>query len=377
MNYSKKMNYRPLQSATTDFATALPSVFAAHGIMLSVERRLEPAHPGPDFWCNLVLDDCQIRVAVEVRSRWSQSILDQLAAMQHGVHDAPLLLAMPRISPQLHAMLRDKQIHHVDLAGTLYLRAPGIRIDLQDRLAEALILRTAKQQPVNPFSKRASMVLRVLFEHPAESVRITELTAHTGLAAGWASGVADEIVNRGYAEKSAQGIRLADSASALRDWLVAYTWTRNDRASYVVPYAPDELPRRLGMFFQKPKVEWALTLLGAIQRLVGYVRAEGPVHVYVSAEEAVLRNALKKLFAEPSLGEGQFSVLTPYYGKAAFFGAQQVSSTPVISDLQLFLDLARFPVRGPEAAEVLLRTRLAPRLRMNASDLHRVLSDLT
>lgn len=371
------MNLHPSPSAESDIAAALPSVFAAHGIALSVERRSEPAITGPDFWCNLILDDHRIRVAVEVKVRWSQSVLDQLAAMQHSAHNAPVMLAIPRISPQLHAMLRDKQINHVDLAGTLYLHAPGIRIDVQQRLFASLIHRPAKQQLVNPFSKRASMVLRVLFEHPAEPLRVTELAAQTGLAAGWASGVADEIVNRGYAKKSAQGIRLADPASALRDWLVAYTWTKNDRVLYVVPYAPDELPRRLGMFFQKPKVEWALTLLSAVQRLVGYVRAEGPVYVYASAEETVLRDALKKLFAEPSLGEGQFSILTPYYGKAAFFGVQQVNSTPVISDLQLFLDLARFPVRGPEAAEALLRTRLAPKLQMKASDMHRVVSDLT
>lgn len=370
------MNDRQPQSDASDIAEALPSVFAAHGIMLSVEQRLEPAHEGPEFWCNLVLDGHQIRMAVEVKARWSQSVLDQLAAMQRGAHDAPVMLAMPRISPQLHAMLRDKQINHVDLAGTLYLHAPGIRIDVQQRLASSIIHRPAKPQMVNPFSKRASMVLRVLFEQPAEPLRVTELAAQTGLAAGWASGVADEIVNRGYAERSAQGIRLADPASALRDWLVAYTWTKNDRVSYVVPYAPDELPRRLGMFFQKPKVEWALTLLSAVQRLVGYVQAVGPVHVYVSAEETALRDALKKLFAEPSLGEGQFTILTPYYGKAAFFGARPVNGAPVISDLQLFLDLARFPVRGPEAAEALLRTRLAPKLQMKASDLHRVLSDL-
>ncbi len=364
------------QPVASDIASALPSVFAAHGIRLSVEPMSEPALPGPDFWCNLVLDEHQIRVAVEVKARWSQSVLDQLAAMQRRALDVPLLLAMPRIAPQLRALLREKQVNHVDLAGTLYLHAPGIRIDVQQRLASSLIHRPAKQQMVNPFSKRASMVLRVLFENPTEPLRFTELAARTGIAAGWASGVADEIVNRGYAQKSAQGIRLADPASALRDWLVAYTWTKNDRASYVVPYAPDELPRRLGMLFQKPQVEWALTLLSAAQRLVGYVRAEGPVHVYVSAEEAVLRDTLRKLFAEPSIGEGQFSILTPYYGKAAFFGAHQVNSTPVVSDLQLFLDLARFPVRGPEAAEALLRTRLAPTLQMRAGDLHRVLADL-
>jgi hypothetical protein len=370
------MNHGGLQSVLSDIAAALPSVFAAHGIRLSVEPMSEPAHPEPDLWCNLLLDEHQIRVAVEVRTRWSQLVLDQLAAIQRGAHDAPLLLAMPRISPHLRALLREKQINHVDLAGTLYLHAPGIRIDVQQRVASSLIHRPTRQQLVNPFSKRASMVLRVLFEHPTERLRFTELAARTGLAAGWASGVADEIVNRGYAEKSAQGIRLADPASALRDWLVAYTWTKNDRVSYVVPYAPDELPRRLGMFFKKPKVEWALTLLSAAQRLVGYVRAEGPVHVYVRAEEGVVRDALKKLFAEPSVGEGQVSILTPYYGKAAFFGAQQMNSTPVVSDLQLFLDLARFPVRGPEAAEALLRTRLAPSLQMRAGDLHRVLADL-
>lgn len=358
-------------------ANALPGVFAAHGIKLSVISQPDSQRQGPDLWCNLELDDHRIRVAVEIKARWSQATMDQMDALKRAADNAPLLLIMPRIAPQLHAMLRDKKVNHADLVGTLYLHAPGIRIDVQERLASSAVYQPVVKRTVNPFSKRASMVLRVLFERPAEHLRFGELAAQTGLAAGWVSGVVDEIVHRGYAERSAQGVRLADPATALRDWLVAYAWTRNERKSYVVPYAPDEVPRRLAMFVHKPKVDWALTLLSAAQRLVGHVQAEGPVHVYVRAEEAVLQHALKQLFAEPSVGEGGLSILTPYYGRAAFYGEQDLNGTAAVSDLQLFLDLAHFPVRGVEAAEMLLRTRLAPKLQMKASDLHRLLGDIS
>jgi hypothetical protein len=40
-----------------------------------------------------------------------------------------------------------------------------------------------------------------------------------------------------------------------------------------------------------------------------------------------------------------------------------------VSDVQLFLDLIHYPVRGPEAADALLTKRLGPRLGLSAPQL--------
>jgi hypothetical protein len=51
---------------------------------------------------------------------------------------------------------------------------------------------------------------------------------------------------------------------------------------------------------------------------------------------------------------GRLVLLRPYYRESVWFGLRRIESLPVVSDLQLILDLWHYPVRGREQAEVLL-----------------------
>jgi hypothetical protein len=53
-------------------------------------------------------------------------------------------------------------------------------------------------------------------------------------------------------------------------------------------------------------------------------------------------------------------LLRPYYKESVFFGARRIKGIEVVSDVQLYLDLKNFPVRGEEQAENLLRRVIAP-----------------
>jgi hypothetical protein len=172
-------------------------------------------------------------------------------------------------------------------------------------------------------------------------------------------------------------MRLADPVSALRDWSAAYDWKRNHRRIFVVPFDYEELAGRVMQAFSAHAVDWAFTLLAGVQRRVGHERYSAMMHVYARAEDPeALDRALKKLHVEETGGDGGLAVLDPYYGGAVLFGADLVKGSPVVSDVQLFLDLAHFPVRGPEAAEVFVRRRLAPALSLGVGDVKRLLSDL-
>ena len=62
----------------------------------------------------------------------------------------------------------------------------------------------------------------------------------------------------------------------------------------------------------------------------------------------------------------------PYYGNSVLVGKRRDESGPLVSDVQLLLDLAHFPLRGPEAAEVLIRRRIAPAFDLSAADVSRL-----
>lgn len=56
------------------------------------------------------------------------------------------------------------------------------------------------------------------------------------------------------------------------------------------------------------------------------------------------------------------SIRVPYYRVSTFFGKRQVSGLWVASDVQLYLDLYDYPIRGRERAEHLYNRRLRPLL---------------
>src|ERR1035437_7820396 len=310
-------------------AEIIPRLFASRGIVASVE----PGQPGgsrrPDFWCHLAIDGRDVRIAAEVKSRWSQAILDHIGSPASPERADSRLLILPKLSPAVRSRLRQLRINHADFSGVLYLNAPGIRVDVDGDVASKDALLKRHPREINPFSKKASLVLRVLLARPKEPMRVLELAEQAGVAAGWASEVSHALVQRGYAKSSAAVVRLVDPVSALRDWSAAYNWKRNPRRNFVVPFDYEEIPGKLMKAFRTNAVEWALTLLAGAQRRVGHVRYSAMMHVYARAEHAAaISDALKDLYAEETADEGGLAVLEPYYGGAAFFGAELANGHP-------------------------------------------------
>lgn len=360
-----------------EVAEAIPGLFASLGISASVGLPGPNDGIRPDLNCSVDIEGREIRFDVEVKGRWSQAILDQINRVAHHRGNGAQLLVLPKLSRVVRLLLKERHVNHADLSGVMYLNAPGIRVDVDGDPSRRPSRPRQPARDINPFSKKASLVLRALFAAPRAHMRVSELASRTGLAAGWASEVSDSLVRRGYAERTAEGIRLSDPASALRDWSVAYDWKKNPRRVFVVPFAHDELASRLQDVFKAKAVDWALTLLAGAQQRVGHVRYSAMMYVYASPSEGkALESALNELHAQETDDEGGLAVLNPYYGKAALFGVELVNRNPVVSDIQLFLDLAHFPVRGPEMAEMLVRRRLASALELRADDVKRLLRDL-
>ena len=51
-------------------------------------------------------------------------------------------------------------------------------------------------------------------------------------------------------------------------------------------------------------------------------------------------------------------LMLPYYKNSVFYGRQKAKDLWVVSDIQLYLDLYNYPIRGLEQAEHLFEKRL-------------------
>jgi len=106
--------------------------------------------------------------------------------------------------------------------------------------------------------------------------------------------------------------------------------------------------------------DYALTLqagAGLVQRYAGF----DAVDVYARSIEAgeapagsVKARAVKR--------GADLRISLPYYRISGFYGVRVAEGLPVVSDLQLYLDLYDYPPRGREQAEQIFARRLRRQL---------------
>jgi hypothetical protein len=368
------------QDAGSATVAGLIALLAGFGV--DVERTDVPEHSaGNGAHANLALTltmgGVGQAIRVEVERRWSAALEVRLDHDASSGNREPWMLVLPRIDTSRRAWLRERGINYADMTGALSLRVPGIRIEVDGAAKRPWGTPIAAQRHVNPFSKKASLVLRRFFEAPHASHCVTALARDTGIAIGWAWDVTEELFQRGYIAGTGDELRLADAASAIVHWSGAYSWKKSRRRNFVVPYTQAELERRLADAWQPASMPWALTLLSGARKRIGHVMHESSTYAYaLAATPAALEKSLSAVHAsevaEPVPGTHLLCVLEPWYGHAALFGAQIIDELPVVSDLQLFLDLAHYPLRGVEAAVHLLRSRIALDIGMAASDVARI-----
>jgi hypothetical protein len=151
----------------------------------------------------------------------------------------------------------------------------------------------------------------------------------------------------------------------VKEWSELYDWHRN-RFHYYYCHAydaQDVLERVAGLRLEDDR----LCALGfqAGAYLVAPHASFNQVHLLVDGYSLdAVRPEIERQMRLESTREGANLVLVqPYYKRSALFGARKIKKWWVASDIQLYLDLHRYPLRGEEQAEHLLEKLIYPRLK--------------
>jgi Transcriptional regulator, AbiEi antitoxin, Type IV TA system len=329
---------------------------------------IDPYHV--DEWLDLKVGNDLWHLAIEQKTSPGQAIKrirGHQRALRSEWPDVVPMLAVPRLSRRERQVLEDNSINYLDLSGSIWIRFPGLVVQAEGRrLAPSTGPRKTGR---NPFSKKASLVARALLEHPSRHWRVRDISKESSLSVGYASEVLRSLVARGYSAEDSKGFRLSDPVSLLRDWSAVYRWEDNEIHSFVAPFGKDELGEKASGVLRRSGATCMLTLLAAMDQLVRYVEHD-QVHIYVNDFPHAAESALRtQLHAEAVPRGGNLHILKPYHGESVRYAAQDIDGVTVVSDVQLFLDLIHYPVRGPEAAAILLRKRLGRRLGLSKSDI--------
>lgn len=317
-----------------------------------------------DFLVRIDVDGREIVLLVEEKER-PHLVQLRLAAeqiKQHaGLNQVPVIVAS-FLGPNRRALLREIGVSYLDLAGNVYLRAPGILID-----------REQKQNPfgydretLNPFSDKASIVLRLLLYEPHRYWKIREIAKVGGINAGWVSRVVDSLVKRSLADFDySKGISLVRREEVLKEWSDLYDWHRNKFYYYYChAYDVQEILERVSKLTLEHDRSYALGFQAGAYLVAPYA-SFNQVHLLIDGGsfDKVRPEIEWQLQLEPRREGANLVLVRPYYKRSALFDAREIKKWWVASDIQLYLDLHRYPLRGEEQAEHLLEKLIRPKLK--------------
>ncbi len=327
---------------------------------LEIEPRLLDARP--DVVVRADIDGRKISLVIKAKDRPHLSEL-RLAVEQLKQYEGPNrvpMVAAHFLGPNRRALLREMGMGYIDLVGNIYLRAPGIFIEREGKAKPE-----DYQQPrINPYSDKASIILRLLMDIPWHPWKIREIAEAGNITPGWASRVVDSMRERGLVEYSRQsGIRLLNWEDRLKEWADFYDWQRN-RFYHYYCHAIDsqELLDKISKL-DNENAKWALGFQAGAN-LIAPHSTFNQVHLLIEGRSFnVLRGKIERELKLDERKDGANLILVhPYYTVSALFRTQTIKKWRVVSDIQLYLDLNRYPLRGREQAEYLLEKIIRPKL---------------
>ena len=327
-----------------------------------------PSHApsSPDYRADIHLEDRELHLWIDVLRQVSGARLAD-AAKRGQESNRPALGAIPvlaaaYLSPSKQQQLREAHSAFLDWAGNAWLMAPGVHVDRRgfgNPLHE-------RRESRDMFSDKASLVIRILFDadEPVGIRQIAEIAQDHAidLSPGYVSKVVQELERMSYAARRNDRVVLRHIRELLDDWLSAYRRRKRPaQVSYFLSARSAEAAIPLvGQAFEAAQVDYLLSgHAGAslVDRHADFDAVDVYVRDLAGAEEA-----LGAAGARPVERGGNVNVSVPYYRASAFYDAQERSGLKVASDLQLYLDLWDYPVRGREQAEHLYGKHLRSRV---------------
>jgi hypothetical protein len=287
----------------------------------------------------------------EIRSsgqpRYLRQVITRLRETGITDPDAYFVVAAPYISPRGMELCQRHQVGCVDLVGNCYLAFDDVYIE---RIVEEKPQRV-KRMIKNLFAPVSSRIVRAMLEEPERAWKLTELAEATSASLGQTYNVSEKLIAEGFAQKSAQeGMTLADPAGLLDLWREEYDVTaQNDVHSF---HSSERDPARVmaevRQVAERLETPYAFTLHAGASLVAPYVRFND-VHFYIGSDPQAWVNALGLHTVEFG---GNVHLLQPY-DEGVFYHPRSPQGMAVVGNIQLYLDLYKYPARGREQAEFL------------------------
>lgn len=199
------------------------------------------------------------------------------------------------------------------------------------------------------------MVLRSALSDPSKPWGIRELARLSTTSPALTTLVLKRLERLGHASREGNGqARLLDPVRLLRDWAAWYAIKPLREFRYA--FEGKAAPKRAFDLMSEHRAElpgrWALTSMAGASLAAPFAEFR-EIHIQLPDADK-LRQSWKKVLGLVPDPVGPIHLVQPYYSFSGSEGIRDMHRLPVVSDIQLFLDCCRYPVRGREQAEHIL-----------------------
>jgi hypothetical protein len=254
-----------------------------------------------------------------------------------------LLLIAPRISDTLARLCRERGLSCADLNGRLWLRAEGVLIEREAKLAR---YRPATAEP-DAFSGKSARLARTLLSHGDREWTHKELVERTGLSKGLVSRLAQHLVGQGLLTQRERALQVKQRDALLDAWAARDDWRKRTTVHQysLLVSEPREIAVRLKDFLGD--APHAFT-----QWMAGWLRHPYTLPPVVTAYVSHFPEASKlekQLLARRVEDGGRLWLVVPN-DEGLLRETQTVAGFTLAADVQIYLDLIRAGQRGDEQA---------------------------
>jgi hypothetical protein len=286
------------------------------------------------------------RVVFNVEFKLSPSVRDVERFAAHG-DQRPGLLIAPSLSEVLVQHCREHGLSCLDLNGRQWIRAKGVVVDrkpVEDRRYRPTLLAPDAFQP------KSSRLVRALLSQSDRTWTQGELVERTGLSPGLVSRLVRHLVNEGFVAQDSRTLRVSRKDSLLDAWAARDDWAKRTtvRQYSLLESDVETIARRLVKNFPEGEA------LAFTQWFAASLRHPYTTSPVVSAYVARLPGEqIERELRTRQVAEGGTLWLVVPKDDGVFRETQQVGDFTLACDAQIYLDLLRAGLRGPEQAKAL------------------------
>jgi len=274
--------------------------------------------------------------------------IEDISALASDGETRPLVV-VPHLYPALLQACRQRGVSAADLNGQLFLRGPGLLVSLPGLPDRRFRF---EKEPRNVFVGKSARIVRTLLSDPERTWQQAELIKRTSATTGLVSRVVTHLTRQGLLKKTdARRFRVAAPLDLLDAWSEADDFSRRTTTYRYAALTSDpvRLAKNIRNVLTHGGPPFAFT-----QWIAGWLRHPftEPAIVSLYVPQLPAPELLEELGLQSVNDAGRVWLHVPT-DEGVLHERRFVQDLPLVTDAQIYLDLQKTGLSGPEQAQAL------------------------